>query len=64
MSCFETAGVWGSIAELEKDQYFIHSGNKGLRVPKFVNPFALEFVLYFEVIFYNVINFFRYLLWQ
>lgn len=64
MSCFETVGVWGSIAELEKDQCFIHSGNKGIIVPKFVNPLALEFVFCFEVIFYNVINFFRFLLWH
>jgi len=60
MSCFETVGVWGSIAKLEKDQCFVHSGNKDIIVPKFVNPFPLEFVLYFEVTFYNVTNFFRY----
>lgn len=34
-------GSEGSIAELGKDQCFIHSDNKGIIVPEFVNPFCL-----------------------
>lgn len=51
-----------STAELQKDQCFIHSGNQRIRVPKFINPMALEFVPYFESLSYNVINVFRFLL--